>query len=227
MASQAERVNNSFDITNCQKEIIRVGTHNSPVWLSDVFEGSFCRRIMGDVEKYQVELESIKGGFDTAIVKRNSAIRVDSLNKRTKVASTIDVELDGSGKWWVGPKLGVRQDISQGLDGNYENYVIENASMTPEEYHEDFTKRGTYIGQSTHDGSVYKHYYKVHNTWKQFYAIRQNYRNSGTVSLNPILNMWRNNGLPNEYIGPVRVNVETYGQVNGKIEMSELDFPDW
>lgn len=225
--SRVEEVDNAFDIKSCKKEFLQFETYNSPLWLSDTFEGNFCRGITGDVKKFRVDIESEKGGFDTAIDKRNSVILVDDLVSQKSLFSKIDVRLDGSGWWWVGPKFAIKEDLSQGLDGNYENYVVENSSKSSKSLHERFTSRGTYLGQTYHDGSWYKHYYTKYNTWGQFWAIRQNYRNTGAVSLNPILNMWRKNGLPNEYIGPLRVNLETSGEVKGTVEMSEFSFPTW
>ena len=227
MGSQAGSAKEAFDLTSCEKENVKLDNYNSPVWLGDTFEGSFCRGIIGDAEKFQVDIESTRGGFDTAIVRKNSALRVDSLNSQTKVFSTIDVALNGSGNWWVGPKFPIKEDVSQGLSGNYENYIVENASRTPSEYHQRLTNQGNYLGQTYQDGSWYNHYYTKHNTWGQFWAIRQNYRETGSVTLKPILNIWRNNGLPNKYISPLRVNVETSGKVTGTVEMSDLDIPTW
>lgn len=225
--SRAEEAEKAFDIKSCKKEFLDFGTYNSPLWLSDTFEGNFCRGITGDVEKFQVDIDSKQGGFDTAVDKRNSKIRVDELDSQVRVSSNINVDLEGTGDWWVGPKFAIKENLSQGLNENYENYVVENGSRTTQEYHKRLSFNGDYLGQTYHDGSWYKHYYTEHSTWGQFWAIRQNYRNTGEVSLKPILNIWRKNGLPNEYIGPLRVNLETLGQVSGTVKMSELDFPTW
>lgn len=220
----------SFSYESCNKETIVIDSYRSrsPVWTDDRFSGNFCRKITADASHIKLDLEANSGGFDTAIVRTNPAIRVDKLDSNTKVFSAIDINLNGSGKWWIGPKFGVYEDTSnRKLDGNYENYVIENASRSPQEYHERLTRLGEYLGQTNHDGSIYKHYYKEHESWGQFWAIRQNYRETGSVSLKPILNIWRNNGLPNEYIGPMRVNVETSGKISGTVEMFDLNIPSW
>ncbi len=217
----------NFDIFSTHQETIQTRSHRSTVWTNDKFDGDFSRKITGDVTNFMVDIEATTGGFDTAIAKRNSAIPVDKINSQTRIFSTIEVNLNGSGNWWVGPKFAVRMNLSQGLDGNYENYVVENASRSPQEYHDKFTRQGKYLGQTNHNGSVYKHYYKRHNTWGQFWAIRQNFRQTGVVNIKPILNKWRNNGLPNGYLPTVRVNLETSGAVSGSVQMSEIDIPTW
>ncbi len=225
--SSVKEVEGEHNVRNCSKRGISTGAHRSPVWTNSQFEGNFCREITGDVRNFKVTIDAKKGGFDTAIQKRNPAIRVDDVGSQTRISSKIDVRLKGSGRWWVGPKFPIKENIRQGLSGNYENYVIENASRSPQEYHKDLTRRGTYLGQTNHDGSQYKHYYKDHKSWGQFFAIRQNYRSSGSVSIKPIINMWRKNGLPNEYMNFVRVNLETGGQVEGRVEMSKINIPTW
>lgn len=213
-------------ITNCIKENIDTGLHNLPVWTSDSFEGTFCRKIIGDVDYLEITINENAGGFDTAVTINNSPTLVDDIAPGLMVSATIKVELENSGNWWVGPKFSVREDVSQGLEGNYENYVVENASRTPEEYDERLTRNdGIYLGETNQNGSIYKHYVKPHRTWDQYWAIRQDYRESGTVSLNPILEMWRNNNLPNEYLRTIRVNIETSGPVNGIATMTSINIP--
>lgn len=222
-----EDIFNRLSDRRCHQKTIKIEDYRFPVWMNDKFAGNFCRRITPNAERLELNLESQSGGFDTAVVKRNSQILVDDLASQSVISSTIEVALDGTGKWWVGPKFAVKQSGSRGLDSNYENYVVENASKTPQQQHERLTTLGRYLGQTKHNGSVYKHYYKEHKTWGQFWAIRQNYRDTGTVNLKPILDMWRKHGLPNEYVDAVRVNVETSGEVSGTVKMSELNFPSW
>lgn len=217
-------------IKSCTKERINIGDHKSSIWTKN-FNGTFCREITGDVENFKVDLDAKSGGFDTSIFRQNKAIRVDDVvNSRTKISSKIDVSrLDGSaGNWWVGPKFPVKEKVSQGLPGNYENYVVENATRSPQEYHKRLTVRGgKYLGQTKQDGSRYKHYLRPSKNFEQFWAVRQNYRSDGSVSMAPILNMWRKNGLPNQYMNIVKTNVETQGKVKGTIEISNIDIPKW
>lgn len=214
-------------IRDCSKKRLSTGTHNSTVWTNKRFQGNFCRKITGDVKNFKVELNSKKGGFDTSVLRKNPSIRVDDLGIRTKIASKIDVKLDGSGKWWVGPKLPIRSSSSVGKGTWHENYVIENASRNPQSYHKTLTGNGTYLGQTNHNGSQYKHYLKPFKSWKQFWAVRQDYRSSGSVNISKILDMWRKNGLPNDYISAVKVNVETSGKLKGTVEISNINIPKW
>ena len=227
------QVDEKFYYESSQKDTIHIGSYDSrpynigsnhsSVWTTDSFDGNFHRQITGDGKHFKIDLEATAGGFDTAMIEVYRPILVDDIDSQATISSTIDVKLDGAGEWWVGPKFSVKEDVSQGLHENYENYVVENASRSPESYHSRLSYMGTYLGQTVHDGSTYKHYYNEHNTWGQFWAIRQDYRDTGSVSLKPILNMWRNNGLPNHYFNTMRTNIETDGELSGTVEMSNID----
>ena len=218
------------DLTSCHLDYINVGAHTSTLWVSDTFDGNVCREITGDVTNYLVTLDIEEGGFDTGIARANntSGIRIDDVESFGKISSTVDVDLDGSGAWWVGPKIDFWKYRDKSiLDGWYENYVIENASRSPQEYHESFTNKGAYLGQTNHDGSTYNHYLVPHKNWHQFWAIRQDYRSSGSVSMDTVIDMWKNNGLPDNYIGLLKTNLETSGEVNGTVKMSNIDILSW
>lgn len=219
-------------IKSCKKERLNTGTHRSTVWTNRKFAGTFCREIIGDVENFKVILDAKTGGFDTSVMRQNPSIQVDDLvvggNFRTKVSSKINiVKLKGSGNWWVGPKLGTWSSPSVGTGTWHENYVVENASRSPQWYDKNFTGRGKYLGQTKQNGSRYKHYFVKHKSWGQFWAVRQNYRSDGSVSMAPILKMWRKNGLPNDYVSTVKVNVETSGKLKGTIKISQINIPIW
>lgn len=221
---------------SCQKDLISTGVYHSTLWTTNQFDGNFCRQITGDAKHFEVNIEANSGGLATGVTRQNSIIRVDDMDSQARVSSTIDVALEDTRKWWVGPKMIIRNEYKyQGLDGNYENYVVENSSISPQQFHERLTKlngqywetTGTYLGQTIQDGSMYRHYYIKYATWSQFWAIRQDYRNTGSVSLKPILNLWRNNGLPNAYIDDAKVIVEVSGEAHGNVEMSEIDITNW
>ena len=213
--------------SSCTAERLETDSRYFPVWTSDVFEGEFCREIVGDGERLTLSLDAEAGGFDTAVVAPFDPVRVDDLPDSLPLSATISVQFSGSGVWWAGPKFSVREGGEGGksLVGNYENYVVENASRTPRDYHERLTQDGTYLGETRHDGSVYKHYRKVHKDWEQFWAVRQDYRERGSVDLANILALWRGNGLPNKFVRSLRVNVETYRDVEGTLVMKDLSFP--
>ena len=215
--------------SNCSDERLELGTRGSPVWTSRAFEGTFCRDIVGDGESLTLTLDAREDGFDTAIVSEYNPVRVDDLRTTPlPVSATVAPEFSGSGNWWIGPKFSVRESAGQGLEGNYENYIVENASRTPEEYHERLTSEdgGTYLGETRQDGGVYRHYLVPHpyQPWEQFWAVRQVYRESGAVDLALILEKWRANGLPNQLIPQWRVNVETSGEVRGTLVMEDISF---
>ena len=226
MASQIGETNKSSDIRSCQLDLIRIGDHESTVWSNNEFDGEVCREITGDVTNFSLTVDIEEGGFDTSIAAVNPRVRVDEVNFGN-MSFNVDVDLEGSGAWWVGPKIDIRKNKSGGTDGWYENYVVENASRSPEEYHERLTDDGIYLGQSDLDGATYRHYFTPHNSWNQFWAIRQDYRSSGSVNMDTIIDMWRDNGLPNDYITILKNNIETSGEVNGMVEMSGLDIPSW
>ncbi len=107
---------------------------------------------------------------------------------------------------------------------------VENASRSLEEYHERLLDDGgTYLCQTNHDGATYNHYFTPHpfNNWNQFWSVRQDYRSSGSVDLDKIVDVWRDNGLPNDYVTMLRANIETDGEVSGQIEMDNLNIADW
>ena len=212
-------------VSSCTDERIDVGPNFSAVWTSDAFEGSFCRDIAGDGERLEVTLDAQKGGFDTDVVRRGNYVKVDELRSQLPVSSSITPNFSGSGVWWVGPKFSVVDKGGQGRGGDYENYVVENASRAPEQFHERFTRLGTYLGETYQDGGVYKHYRKPHKSWTQFWAVRQDYRESGTVDVAKSIAVWRQNGLPNRDIGGFKINVETGGEVNGTLTMDDISFP--
>ena len=221
----------NYDLKSCQlNNNIRAESYTSTIWTSKGFDGNACREITGEGTNSLVTVDIEEGGFDAGVARvgNTPGIRVDDVESFGKISSTVDVDLDGSGMWWVGPKIDFwkYRDTST-IDGWYENYVIENASRSPQEYHERLTNRGTYLGQTNHDGSTYNHYLATHNNWHQFFAVRQNYRSSGSVSMDTIIDMWRNNGLPNNYIGWLKTNIETSGEVDGTVEMSNINIPSW
>ena len=219
-----------LDARSCTDERLELGARGSPVWTSDRFEGNFCRDVVGDGERLTLTLDAEEGGFDTAVTARYNPTRVDDLRGAPlNVSATVTPAFSGPGNWWIGPKFSVREAVGQSLEGNYENYIVENASRTPEEYHERLTSRvaDAYLGETRQNGGVYKHYLVPHpyQPWEQFWAVRQDYRESGAVDLARILELWRANGLPDQLIPQWRVNVETSGEVAGALVMDEISFP--
>ncbi|MDJ0898977.1 MAG: glycoside hydrolase family 11 protein [Xenococcus sp. MO_188.B8] len=199
----------------------------SHAWTSDTFEGNFCRQFSGD-GILTTQMQITNGGFDTAIVKK-IGLRVDDLAPNTTHSATINVNLEGTGgRWWTGSKIPTRpclysSECANFVSGWYENYVVEHSSDTPEEFHERLTRLGSYLGQTFHNGSLYKHYFKTHKNWQQFWAVRQEYRSSGSISVKPILDKWRAHGLPNDYVKTFRSNIETQGNWCGSVEIKNFN----
>lgn len=217
----------SFDTITSGPEQILTGDLASYVWTSNDFQGSYTRKVAGAHDRYLVTLDQSAGGFDTDVVKDGHPVTwVDDLAPGLAVSATIDVtmETEGDGMWWAGPKFTVHDETTfQGFDGDYENYIVENASLTPQEFAERMFGNARYLGETQHDGATYKHYLATHGSgWEQFWSVRQDFRTSGTVTVSPHLRMWRDNGMANEYVLIQKpANVETYGRVAGDIEISE------
>ncbi len=200
-----------------------------PCWNSDSFEGTFQRIAALDGSMYVVYLNAKQGGFDTAITYYFPAqITVDEIPSDAKLHMKImvDVAIGENARWWAGPKLDIRKAWNP-TEGWQETYVVENASKTPEEMHQlklDWIedKGGAYLGETLQDGAKYKHYRCVHNEWVQYWAIRQEWRESGEVSIKPILEKWRESGMPNYNIKNIRANIETAREMAGQITISEI-----
>ena len=229
MGNQISVVDSVSIIRSDERDLMRIGKHESSAWFDNKFDGDVTREITGDVTNFSLTVDIEEGGFDTGIATANPRVRVDEIDFG-QMSSNIDANLDGSGAWWIGPKVDVRKNKSGGTDGWYENYVVENASRTPEEYHERLLDDGgTFLGETNYDGAIYNHYLTPHpfNNWNQFWSVRQDYRSSGSVNLDDIVDVWRDNGLPNDYVTMLRANIETDGEVFGQVEMDNINIADW
>lgn len=212
---------------------IEAGPYSSGVWISDVFQGNHCREMDTSGTTLYTYLLSNTGGFDTGIGRRNPTL-VDDLAPGLVVSAKTDHNLEGEGNWWIGPKIGTRPCQYSSLCPDifvsqwFENYVIENASRTPQEYEQRILNRpgGRYLGETFQDGSVYKHYFKPHKDWGQYWAIRQNYRTSGDVNVKSIFDFWRQHGQPNDYLVQIRMNFESSGNLCGSLLISDAVIPE-
>ena len=204
----------------------------SPNWRRDTFEGTIKRTFAADGRSLVVDFDQRVGGFDTAIVRNYKATPIDQVAKGTKFGGRFIVDVDvKDGFWWVGPKLGIYRTGTSGLPGNYENYIVESASLPIEEFHATRMKRinkigGAYLGALTHDGSPYHYYLIKHKEWDQFWAVRENYRESGTVSLKTVFDKWRKHGMKNYDLSSLRLNIEASGKQAGEITIDQPVMPD-
>ena len=97
--------------------------------------------------------------------------------------------------------------------------MIEIASSTPQELHEIFT--GDYFQAEelpalTLADATYRHYQIRFHSWWQFWSVRQEYRATGVLNVEPIIDLWIAHGLPTDRtFDGVKANLETYGPVEG------------
>ena len=215
---------------SCTYDAINLdGRWVAPYWESSKFEGTVCRVVATDASMLYADVQHTLGGWDMALsYSYGPHIQVDDLPTDLEVNGKIDVDLSvGSGRWWAGPKFSVRRPGSSGLPGNYENYIIENASMSPDEVHtwRMNTEGSVYLGTTAHNGSIYKHYHNPHEEWQQYWAVRQDYRTEGTVSIKPIAQKWRSHGMRNDFIRSMRVNIEASRSSQGSVVISNVTEP--
>jgi hypothetical protein len=214
-----------------------IGNYRSLVWRTDNFAGTHTRVL--NATNFNLVLDENVGGFDTAVVRMLPAVRVDEMISTFRVDFDFAISLTaggngGYGEYYAGPKIMVLPTPAWVQGGFWwENYVVETSSISPKAWDTKLTANGgKYIGTTTQDGSSYKHYVKPIDTWIQYWAIRQTYRNAGRVSVAPIFQLWRSKGLDNGYVIQVRLNLETAGDVSGTFAIrnyniaSRFDLPD-
>ena len=196
----------------------------SHAWVSNKFDGTHSRQIQDDTLTFTVQQSAVEGGLDVGLSTGElRPVPVKRVAANASICSSYDIDLSGEGRWWAGPKISVNwqgdESAKQNGDDWYENYVIEIASTTPEELHDLFT--GDYfdaeiLPDAILAGSTYRNYKIRFHDWWQFWTVRQDYRESGTVPIKPILNLWVDHGLPEgRQFDGVKANIETYGQLIG------------
>ncbi len=207
-----------YAATSSGTDTIYSGNYSSSAWQSNEFDGTKYRDLNNN--RVIINVDHNNGGFDASFGGNFSIDKVDQVSSKFAVNASFEVSGSGNGDWWYGPKVSVNwiSGNPNGLAGWYENYIIDTASRSPSEMHtwllndwDSNNPQNRYIGETNHDGATYKHYVFYFNTWVQYWAVRQTYRNSGTTSLKPILNKWRDNGLPNKRVDGVKFNIETHG----------------
>jgi len=216
---------------NVDTKHFQFGDYTSSAWVSDRFEGSWARQFQSDVLHFAVNQTAAEGGVDVGLSEAGFVPRAVSDSKRDiQVCSSYDVDLSGSGRWWAGPKVSVNwqgdEAAKQNGDDWYENYIVEIASSTPQELHDIFT--GDYfkaeeLPSTEWAGSTYRNYKIRFHSWWQFWSVRQDYRATGALELEPVLDLWIAHGLPTgRTLDGVKANIETYGPVtgNGWMKMS-------
>jgi hypothetical protein len=210
-----------------------LGDYSSSAWVSDSFSGHHARQIQAEALHYAIEQVTEDGGVDIGLSRTDyDPVDVEEAKSGLTVCSTYRTELAGDGRWWAGPKVSVNWQGEEAAKGNgddwYENYIIEIASSTPDELHAIFTDdyfKAEVLQSTKLAGATYRHYKIRFHSWWQFWSVRQDYRETGTLPLEPILDVWIANGLPTGRVfDGVKANIETYGPVRGtgamRIEMT-------
>ena len=215
-------------------EHFEFGERSSSAWISDTFEGSKSRQFIGDTLHFEVEQHANEGGLDVGVSHIDFVpVAVFEAKPDLYVCSSYSVELDGPGRWWAGPKISVNwqgeESAKQNGDDWYENYIVEIASSSPQELHNLFT--GDYFKAEELpplelSGSTYRNYKIRFHDWWQFWSVRQDYRATGILPIEPIIDTWIAGGLPAErQFDGVKANIETYGPISGtgrlKVAMSK------
>jgi Ca2+-binding RTX toxin-like protein len=205
-------------------ETLTAGPYISPVW-TEGFVGSFLRDFSGS--GLTVTVNSTEGGFDTAFgTNYNDTSLVDDMHPDYFIRADFDVSGTGDGYWFVGPKIGVGWSDGPDNSGWFENYVVVNSSISPAEFHQRNLDQGaTYLGETQQGCDVYRHYVLPFGEWTQFWAVKQSYDDGGVVMMKPILDLWRENGLPNKMIDSLRLNIETGGEIDLTFTISDIILP--
>lgn len=200
------------------------GDRSSSAWISEKFEGEKIRQFRGGKLFFGVEQLAPEGGLDVGVSLAGEQAKPVSLAKSNlHFCSTYFTDLSGAGRWWAGPKVSVNwqgdESANQNGDDWYENYIVEAASSTPQDLDDIFT--GDYfkaeeLPRLTLAGSEYRNYKIRFHDWWQFWSVRQDYRASGTLPLEPIIDLWIDHGLPEiRLLDGVKANIETYGPIKG------------
>lgn len=196
----------------------------SHAWVSDKFTGKHSRQISDNILTFIVDQTHEKGGLDVGLSKPGiQPSRSTDVSHDAKICSSYDISLTGEGRWWAGPKISVNwqgdESAKQNGDDWYENYIIEIASTSPAQLHDILTDdyfSFEILPDTVWAGATYRNYKIRFHDWWQFWSVRQDYRETGTVPIKPILEFWAEHGMPSvRKFDGVKANIETYGAVNG------------
>lgn len=221
---------------NSTTDHFKFGDYSSSAWVSDSFTGEHTRQFQDKTLHFSVSQTAPEGGLDVALSRAdNVPNKVSQAKQNLEICSTYITNLTGNGRWWAGPKVSVNwqgdEAAKQNGDDWYENYIVEIASSTPDELHDIYTGdyfKGTELPSTELAGSTYRHYKIRFHSWWQFWSVRQDYRQSGSLELEPILDVWIQHGLPaDRTFDGVKANIETYGELsgNGELRMNVTNDP--
>ncbi|MEL6728837.1 MAG: hypothetical protein AAFP81_11160 [Pseudomonadota bacterium] len=201
------------------------GDRSSSAWVSDSFEGTQSRQFRGERLHFEVEQYASDGGLDVGVSEIASKVQpVATAKTDLYVCSSYSIDLAGPGRWWAGPKISVNwqgeESAKQNGDDWYENYIVEVASSSPQDLHDLFTSdyfKAEELPPLELSGATYRNYKIRFHDWWQFWSVRQDYRDTGTLPIEPIVDVWIARGLPTDRaFDGVKANIETYGPINGQ-----------
>ncbi len=196
----------------------------SHAWASDHFTGQHSRQVVNEILTFSVEQSHAQGGLDVGLSELSiPTSRAADVSDMAKICSSYDIALSGEGRWWAGPKISVNwqgeESAKQNGDDWYENYIVEIASTSPSELHDILTDdyfSPEILPDTIWAGATYRNYKIRFHDWWQFWSVRQDYRETGTVPIKPILEFWTEHGLPEaRQFDGVKANIETYGPLKG------------
>ena len=232
-----EHASLALSAINTTTDHFAFGEYTSSAWVSDKFQGEKSRQFKGTTLHYNVSQSSPEGGIDIGLSRVDyDPVTVSEAKTDLYVCSSYITELSGNGRWWAGPKISVNWQGDEAAKHNgddwHENYIVEIASSTADELHDILTNdyfKGEELPRTHIAGADYRHYKVRFHSWWQFWSVRQSYRASGTLPLEPILDKWVAHGLPSGRIfDGVKANIETYGDITGRGQLrmntSQNDF---
>jgi Glycosyl hydrolases family 11 len=218
----------SFAATATGTTTIDTGNHKVYAWQqSGQFAGGVTRITTGDITKVRAEYGQTAGGYDFGVAKDAGSKRVDTVASNVTMGGSLSVGLNGSGKYWAGPKFDIIETQTfQGLSGNYECYIVESWTQSNASQFVGYIGNLTYRYEASYNGATYKVYTKPYSSWTQIYSVRQSKRFGGTVNIGQHLRDWRSRGIvPNWYMASPKMGIETFGQFNGSVEYTNLNLP--
>lgn len=205
------------------------GAFTSSAWVSDSFDGKHARQFYGNTLRFEVEQFAAEGGLDVGVAPIDfQPSSTAEAKKNLYVCSSYATDLEGDGRWWAGPKISVNwqgeESAKQNGDDWYENYIVEIASTSPDALHALFTGdyfRAEELPRLELAGSSYRNYKIRFHDWWQFWSVRQDYRPSGILPVEPIIDTWIAHGLPEDRVfDGIKANIETYGPIAGTGDLS-------
>jgi len=182
-----------------------------------------------DVLTLTVAQSDPRGGLDVGFSKSGiKSSSVAGVRESAKICSSYKISLSGEGRWWAGPKISVnwqgKESAKENGDDWYENYIVEIASTSPSELHDILTDdyfSPERLPDTVWEGVTYRNHKIRFHDWWQFWSVRQDFRETGTVAVKPVLEFRVLHGMPEDRkFDGVKANIETYGDMSGSGQLA-------